>query len=207
MDRNVNVKHQAVTLSETEYMEAGHVGCGGCGAIHGMRFALKAMGPKTVAVISASCWSAICGALKIPFTHCAFATAGAWASGIRAGLDVLGDKETTVLAWAGDGGTFDIGLQSLSAAAERNTNFIYICNDNEAYMNTGIQRSSATPPGAWTTTTPAHGGKNQPKKDIDAIMAYPITSTPALVVDEEVKSSGRLPRKEEIMAWIRDGQR
>ena len=66
----------------------------------------------------------------------------------------MGKKDIHVLGWAGDGGTFDIGLQALSAAAERNDNIIYVCYDNEAYMNTGIQRSSATPEGAWTTTTP-----------------------------------------------------
>lgn len=158
-------------IPEDEYMVPGHRACPGCGSIHAVRWALKILGSKTIQVTSASCWSGISGALKIPYTHCAFETAGAWASGVRAGLDVLGDRETTVLAVAGDGGTFDIGLQSLSGAAERNENFIYICNDNEGYMNTGIQRSSATPQWTWTTTTPHHAAKMQPKKDIDAIMA------------------------------------
>ena len=102
----------------------------------------------------------------------------------RTALDIKGDTETTVVAWAGDGGTFDIGIQALSAAAERNENFIYICYDNEAYMNTGVQRSSATPLGAWTTTTPAAHLKEQPKKDLLAIMAahripYAATATVA----------------------------
>jgi pyruvate/2-oxoacid:ferredoxin oxidoreductase beta subunit len=82
-----------------------------------------------------------------------------------------GDSTTTVMAWAGDGGTFDIGLQALSGAAERNDDFIYVCYDNEAYMNTGIQRSSATPPFAWTTTTPARQTKMEAKKNIMEIMA------------------------------------
>jgi pyruvate/2-oxoacid:ferredoxin oxidoreductase beta subunit len=88
----------------------------------------------------------------------------------------------------GDGGTFDIGLQALSGAAERNENIIYVCYDNEAYMNTGIQRSSATPWGAWTTTTPAQFPEASPKKDILGIMAahgipYAATATPAYPVD------------------------
>src|SRR5512139_2373934 len=84
---------------------------------------------------------------------------------------MMGKSDIQVLAWAGDGGTLDIGRQSLSAAAERNDNIIYVCYDNAAYMNTGIQRSSATPEGAWTTTTPSPHVKNTPKKDIVRIMA------------------------------------
>jgi pyruvate/2-oxoacid:ferredoxin oxidoreductase beta subunit len=83
----------------------------------------------------------------------------------------MGKEDVHVLAWAGDGGTFDIGLQALSGSAERNDNIIYVCYDNEGYMNTGIQRSSSTPMGAWTTTTPAPYVKDTPKKDIVRIMA------------------------------------
>jgi len=93
---------------------------------------------------------------------------------------VQGKEGVNVLAWAGDGGTFDIGFQALSGAAERNENILYCCYDNEAYMNTGIQRSSATPVGAWTTTTPKGGLENRPKKDIVQIMAahnIPYTAT------------------------------
>ena len=86
-------------------------------------------------------------------------------------MDVQGQDDITVLAWAGDGGTFDIGLQALSGAAERDEDFLYICYDNEAYMNTGIQRSSATPKGAWTTTTPDGYEEDRPKKDIVGILA------------------------------------
>jgi pyruvate/2-oxoacid:ferredoxin oxidoreductase beta subunit len=92
------------------------------------------------------------------------------------------------MAWAGDGGTFDIGLQSLSGCAERNDDIIYVCYDNEAYMNTGIQRSSATPFMSWTTTTPTSAFKDTPKKDIMAIMAahripYAATASPAFPED------------------------
>lgn len=177
------------TLPERELMGSGHLGCQGCGGALAMRYALKALGEKTIVVIPACCWTIIAGpfpytSLKVPVLHTAFETAAVAASGVRAALDIQGDTETTVLAWAGDGGTFDIGLQSLSGAAERNENIIYICYDNEAYMNTGIQRSGATPFLAWTTTTPEKTPKSEPKKDIMAIMVahripYAATATVA----------------------------
>jgi len=163
-----------------ELMTSGHLACQGCGATQAMRFALKAMGPKTALVIPACCWSVIDGpfphtSLKVPIFHTAFEAAASTASGLKAGLEMRGDTETVVMAWAGDGGTFDIGLQALSGAAERNEDIIYVCYDNEAYMNTGIQRSSATPIGAWTTTTPtAHYKKRPKKKIIDIIAAHSI---------------------------------
>jgi pyruvate/2-oxoacid:ferredoxin oxidoreductase beta subunit len=127
-------------------------------------------------VIPACCWSIIAGpfpysSLEVPIFHTAFETTGAVASGIKAALQALGKEDITVMGWAGDGGTFDIGIQALSGAAERNDDFIYVCYDNEAYMNTGIQRSSATPWLAWTTTTPVAHPKDEPKKDIIGIMA------------------------------------
>jgi len=145
-------------IPERELMLSGHLACPGCGGALAMRLALKALGEKTIVVIPACCWSIISGAypyssLRTPLMNTAFETGGAAAAGIKAGLEMMGDTETTVMTWAGDGGTFDIGLQSLSGAVERNEDFIYACYDNEAYMNTGIQRSSATPWKAWTTTT------------------------------------------------------
>ena len=139
---------------------SGHLACPGCGRPCGMRIALKSLGENTVVVIPACCFGVLNGAypfcaLKVPVLNVAFETAGISAAGVRAALDMQKQTDVNVLAWAGDGGTFDIGLQSLSGAAERNDNIIYVCYDNEAYMNTGIQRSSATPYGAWTTTTPA----------------------------------------------------
>lgn len=159
-----------------EFLESGHLACPGCGASLSMRMVLKAMGEKTIVALPACCWSIIAGpypqsSLKLPLYHSAFETGASVASGIKAALLARGDTETTVLAWAGDGGTFDIGLQALSGAAERNEDFIYVCYDNEAYMNTGIQRSSATPLGAWTTTTPGAHPEGRPKKDILAILA------------------------------------
>ena len=176
-------------IPDQELMGPGHVACPGCGAAQAMRYVLKALGDKTIVVLPACCWSIIAGpfpysSLHVPLYHTAFETAGAAASGIKAGLEIQGDTDTTVLAWAGDGGTFDIGIQALSGAAERNDDIIYVCYDNEAYMNTGIQRSSATPWGAWTTTTPVRHFKNRPKKDIMMVMAahkipYAATATVA----------------------------
>ena len=167
-------------IKDNEYMYSGHVGCPGCGAAIAMRFTLKALGEKTIVVLPACCWSIIAGpypqsTLKVPVIHSAFETGGAVASGVRAALDVKGDSETTVVTWAGDGGTFDIGFQALSGAVERNENFIYVCYDNEAYMNTGVQRSSSTPYGAWTTTTPGQDWKKMRKKNIvEALVAHRI---------------------------------
>jgi pyruvate/2-oxoacid:ferredoxin oxidoreductase beta subunit len=163
-----------------DLMVPGHLGCPGCGAAIAMKFALQALGEKTMVVIPASCWGVIAGpypqsALKVPILQTAFATAGAAASGLRAALDMRGDTETTVLSWAGDGGTFDIGFQSLSGAVERNADCIFGCYDNEAYMNTGVQRSSATPFGAQTTTTPGAGWKKTRKKNmVEALAAHRI---------------------------------
>ncbi|MCD6273170.1 MAG: 3-methyl-2-oxobutanoate dehydrogenase subunit beta [Deltaproteobacteria bacterium] len=165
-----------LNVAENEFLHSGHTACPGCGAAIAMRFFLKALGDKTMMVIPACCWSIIAGAypqssLQVPLIHTAFETGASVATGVRAALDMKGDTETTVVAWAGDGGTFDIGFQALSGAVERNENIIYVCYDNEAYMNTGIQRSSSTPYGAWTTTTPRNAWKKKAKKNIVAILA------------------------------------
>ncbi len=161
---------------EREFLHPGHLACQGCGATIAIRYVLKALGEKTVVVIPACCWSIIAGlfpssCLGVPLIHTAFETSAVAATGARAALDMQGKEDVHVLAWAGDGGTFDIGFQALSGAAERNENILYCCYDNEAYMNTGIQRSSATPVGAWTTTTPKGGLEDRPKKNIVRIMA------------------------------------
>jgi pyruvate/2-oxoacid:ferredoxin oxidoreductase beta subunit len=163
-------------VPQRELLDGGHLACPGCAAPLAMRLVLKELGEQTYVVLPACCWSIIAGpypqsSLHVPLYHTAFATGAAVASGLRAALDVRGEEQSTVMVWAGDGGTFDIGLQALSGAAERNENFLYVCYDNEAYMNTGIQRSSATPWGAWTTTTPTDQPQASRKKDIMAIMA------------------------------------
>jgi pyruvate ferredoxin oxidoreductase beta subunit/2-oxoisovalerate ferredoxin oxidoreductase beta subunit len=187
-------KKMTLTLPVEEYAGSGHLACQGCGAVLAMRYFLKALGPRTVLCIPACCWAVIDGpfphsSLSVPIYHCAFEAAASTATGVKAGLEMVGDDKTTVVAWAGDGGTFDIGLQALSGAAERNDDILYVCYDNEAYMNTGIQRSSATPYGAWTTTTPVKFFKNQPKKDINAIMAahrIPYQATASISYPEDL---------------------
>ncbi len=180
-------------VPDDENFYYGHTACQGCGGALAMRLALKALGTDVAVTIPACCWTIIAGgfpghALKVPVFHTAFETAAIVAAGIKGGLEVTGRKSTISLAWAGDGGTFDIGLQALSGAAERGEDIIYAVYDNEAYMNTGIQRSSATPPGAWTTTTPAKRPNPRPKKNLMEIMAahkvpYAATATPAYPED------------------------
>ena len=177
-----------------EWIDSGHLACAGCGATVAMRFALKALGEKTIIVLPACCWTILAGpfpysAVKVPVFHTAFETGASTAAGVKGGLEIRGDTETIVAAWVGDGGTFDIGIQALSGAAERNDDIIYFCYDNEAYMNTGIQRSSATPFGTWTTTTPANHPKGQPKKNMVEIMAahrIPYTATCSVAFPEDM---------------------
>jgi len=175
MDRIKGVKTM-VTLKELpreEYWLPGNATCAGCGAAIAIRLAQKALGPRTVFVVPACCTSVIQSAFPFtafatPCLNIAFEAAAAAASGVVAAYETRGLKDVTVLAWAGDGGTVDIGIQALSGAAERGTNFIYVCYDNEAYGNTGFQRSGASPYGSRTTTTPT--GKKEHKKDVPMIM-------------------------------------
>ena len=159
-------------IPKEEYILPTTSACAGCSSSLCLRYILKASGPDTVLVVPACCTSVIQGmypktAVNVPVYNIAFAAAAACASGMSAAFRALG-KKTNVIVYAGDGGTVDIGLQALSGAFERETDFLYICYDNEAYGNTGMQRSGATPVGARTTTTP--GGKDHPKKDIEQIM-------------------------------------
>jgi pyruvate ferredoxin oxidoreductase beta subunit len=155
----------------------GHRACAGCGEILGARLALEAAGDNIIVANATGCLEVTTtsypySAWNMPWIHSLFENAPAVASGIEAGLKALGKTGIRVIAQGGDGGTADIGLQSLSGMFERGHNILYICYDNEAYMNTGIQRSSLTPSYASTTTTPAtigsHGNK-LPKKDMVAI--------------------------------------
>jgi pyruvate ferredoxin oxidoreductase beta subunit len=166
------------SLPEEELFLAGSTACAGCPSSLALRIAFKALGSNTILVVVASCTSVLQGsyplsAINLPLMNVAFATGGASASGVVAGIEALAkrgeiEEKPNVLVWAGDGGTYDIGIQALSGAAERETDFIYVCYNNEMYSNTGTQRSGATPLGAWTTTTP--GGKAQHRKDIPQIM-------------------------------------
>jgi len=162
-------------LPKEEYYMPGNALCAGCGESLAMRLALKVLGWKTVVVTVPGCMSValIQGASAVPLLVGPFASGGALLSGVETAMEAKGIKDVNVVAFIGDGGTADIGLQALSAMVERDHNVIYICLDNEAYMNTGGQRSGATPFKAATTTTPGIGlgGKLQPKKDIPLIMA------------------------------------
>lgn len=191
MQKTFNIPRELMT--QEELLQPGMLSCQGCGASLAMKLALKGLGNRTVVVIPACCWTIIIGvypysALQVPVIHAPFETAAVVASGVRAGFDVRGEKDVVIMAWAGDGGTFDIGLQALSGAAERNDDILYVCYDNEAYMNTGIQRSSATPMGAWTTTTPEGSIKAEPKKDLEKIMlghAIPYLATVSVAYPDD----------------------
>ncbi|MGD0917374.1 MAG: thiamine pyrophosphate-dependent enzyme [Thermodesulfobacteriota bacterium] len=156
------------------YLRPGHGACAGCGLVVGMKLVMQAMGPRTIVIIVPSCEGAISGVYPnsphaVPAFHSAFEIAAPTAAGIANALKVQGKDDIQVVAFAGDGGTFDIGLAALSGVTMNNDDIIYVCLDNEAYMNTGIQVSSSTPSFAWTGTTPK--GNPRRKKNIMEIMA------------------------------------
>jgi pyruvate ferredoxin oxidoreductase beta subunit len=164
----INIKD----LPKEKFVLPGDAACPGCPENMGLRFVGMALGSKAILVIPAGCTSIIQGlapgsGLKFPILNVPFASSDSVAAGLSSAKKILGE-DAVVVVWAGDGGTADIGFATLSGAAERNDDLIHICVDNEAYMNTGIQRSSQTPPGAWTTTTWL--GKRERKKDLPLIM-------------------------------------
>jgi pyruvate/2-oxoacid:ferredoxin oxidoreductase beta subunit len=180
-------------VSEEKLLLPGHSACAGCGPAIAIRHVLGGLAAakpesKIVLVIPSSCWTIIAGVFPVnAFGVCVhltpFASAAAEASGIKAALRLRGHGDTTVVVWGGDGSTADIGFSGVSSAAERNEDIVYVLNDNEAYMNTGNQKSGATPEGAWTTTTPASSPRAGQKKDIARIMAahgIPYVATLAL---------------------------
>lgn len=202
-------------LPKAEYFTSGHRACQGCGPAIALRLISKALGRNTIVVNATGCMEIIASpypqsAWRIPWIHVAFENTAAVASGVESAIKVLKRKnkrftdkgKITVVAIAGDGGTSDIGIQALSGALERGHNFIYICYDNEAYMNTGIQRSSATPFGASTTTSPAGKkvkGQLTWKKNMPAICAvhdipYVATATISHPLDlfEKVKKAAKI---------------
>ncbi len=178
-------------MPREEFILPGNAACAGCGDTLSLRHALKALGKKTILVIPACCTSVIqalfpYSGFNVPIYNTAFASAAAAASGVVAGLEAQGKTDTNVVVWAGDGGTFDIGIQALSGAIERGTNFLYVCYNNNVYSNTGVQRSGATPMGAKTTTT--WTGKQEHEKLFDLIIAahrpaYQATANPAYPFD------------------------
>lgn len=189
-------------VTKRENFAPGHRACIGCGEVLAVRLACKALGQSVIIVNATGCMEIVSSPLpytswRVPWIHTLFENTAAVASGIEAGLKVMmkkgriAQKDIKVVAMAGDGGTSDIGLQALSGALERGHDFLYICFDNEAYMNTGIQRSSATPYGAATTTSPAGKvsiGQFSWKKNMPAIAAahdipYVATACPSYPFD------------------------
>ena len=180
------LKTLAVRESDAPAFHGGHALCQGCGIPMVVRTVLDSIDTPVVVVTATGCLEVATtrfphSAWNVPWLHVAFENAAAVASGVEAAYRALGrrgglpsDDPLTFVVFAGDGGTYDIGLQSLSGALERGHRFIYVCYDNEAYMNTGNQRSGATPLGADTTTEPAGAasyGKHVDRKDITAIAA------------------------------------
>ena len=200
MENSVKIGKYSVT--KEEYFAPGHRACLGCAEALAVRLACKALGRNVIIVSATGCMEVIASVLpttswRVPWIHTLFENTGAVASGIEAGLRAMTrkgkrqDKKAKVAVMAGDGGTSDIGLQALSGALERGHDLLYICLDNEAYMNTGIQRSSATPYGASTTTAPAGTrsiGQVTWKKNMPAIAAahdipYVATACPSYPFD------------------------
>jgi pyruvate ferredoxin oxidoreductase beta subunit/2-oxoisovalerate ferredoxin oxidoreductase beta subunit len=175
----------------SDFLCSGHAACPGCIEALSMRHVLSVVGPDAIAVIPPSCLAIIAGpqplsSLRIPVYQPSLESSAAAASGLRRALDASGKSDTHVVVLAGDGGTYDIGFQCLSSAAERNENILYVCFDNEGYMNTGAQKSSSTPRFARTGSTPA--GKLSRKKNLTEIMAahdipYAATATAGFLPD------------------------
>jgi pyruvate ferredoxin oxidoreductase beta subunit len=201
MTENLNV-FAVRTLTQKEYFSPGHRSCQGCAEALAVRLMAKALGRNVIIASATGCMEIVSSPLpytawRVPWIHVAFENTAAVASGIESALKVLMRKgkipqrKIVTLAMAGDGGTADIGLQALSGALERGHNFVYICTDNEAYMNTGIQRSSSTPFGAATTTSPVGRvkmGQITWKKNMPAIAAahnipYVATACPSYPID------------------------
>ncbi len=184
-------------LINDEKVYSGALSCRGCGWSLLVRHLASILGEDTVYVVPASCFSIITGPyplneLKANVVHTVFAAASATATGVRAALDRQGKQDTKVVVLAGDGGTFDIGFQALSGAAARGENIFYVCNNNGAYMNTGIQTSTATPYGAMTTTNPGgQGFKRTWPKDLMGIIAahnLPYAATASLAFMEDLRA-------------------
>ncbi len=188
----MTTKTTILSLPTEELVYPGNRACTGCGLSIAYRIGLKALGPDTILVVPPSCLTVLQGlfpvaSTKLPCLNVTFASTAAAATGVLEALKAQGREHIKVVGWAGDGGTSDIGIQALSGAAERGDNFLFMCYDNEGYMNTGVQRSGTTPQGALTANTPIKG-KLQQKKDVPAIMAahgidYVATASAAYPLD------------------------
>ncbi|MFP4324746.1 MAG: pyruvate synthase subunit PorB [Desulfonatronovibrio sp.] len=207
-------KITAKNIPTENYISQGHRACQGCAEILALGMVMKVAGPNTIVANATGCMEIVTSpfpqtAWKTPWIHVAFENTAAVASGIEAGIKAmqrkgrLGGDPPNIIAVGGDGATADIGLQSLSGALERGHNLLYVCLDNEAYMNTGIQRSSSTPYGASTTTSPCGSqsiGQQTWKKDMPGIAAahhipYVATANPGFHLDlmNKVKKALSIP--------------
>ena len=212
MTENLNV-FAVRTLTQREYFAPGHRACQGCAEALAVRLVAKALGRNVIVASATGCMEIVSSPLpftswRVPWFHVAFENAAAVASGIESGLKALMRKgrlpykKIVTIGMAGDGGTADIGIQALSGALERGHDMIYVCTDNEAYMNTGIQRSSSTPFGASTTTSPSGKmsvGQITWKKNMPAIAAahnipYVATACPSYPIDliQKVKKAAEI---------------
>jgi pyruvate ferredoxin oxidoreductase beta subunit len=188
----MTTKTTILTLPKDELVYPGNRACTGCGLSIAYRIGLKALGPDTILVVPPSCLTVLQGlfpvaSTKLPCLNVTFASTAAAATGVMQALKAQGRDHIKVVGWAGDGGTSDIGIQALSGAAERGDDFLFMCYDNEGYMNTGVQRSGTTPQWAITTNTPFKG-KQERKKDVPAIMTahgidYVATASAAYPLD------------------------
>lgn len=183
-------------------IDSGHRACQGCGEALAARLVTEAAGPFSIVANATGCLEVFTttypqSAWKLPWIHSLFENAAAVASGIDAALKAQG-RDEKVLAFAGDGGTFDIGFQALSGMLEREHNVLFVCFDNEAYMNTGIQRSSSTPHAAVTTTSPKgkeRFGKRHLKKDLLQIIAahhVPYAATASVAYPMDLREKVRI---------------
>ncbi|PPD59025.1 pyruvate synthase subunit PorB [Dehalogenimonas etheniformans] len=205
--QNLGVYASRLVTKEENFVP-GHRACIGCGEALAVRLAAKAFGKNTIVVNATGCMEIVASQLpytswKLPWIHTLFENSAAVASGVESALKVqmrkgkIPQEDIKVVAIGGDGATVDIGLQAISGAFERGHDFLYICFDNEAYMNTGIQRSSATPFGASTTTSPAGRAKagqmswkkNMPEIAVAHNIPYVATACPSYPFDliEKVK--------------------
>ena len=221
---NLNV-YAAKLAPQQEFLSSGHRACQGCAELLAARLVAKTLGQDYIIANATGCLEIVTSsyphtASKVPWIHVAFENAAAVASGIEAGIKVLKrkgkypvDRKITIVAQAGDGGTVDIGLQALSGALERGHDMVYICYDNEAYMNTGIQRSSSTPYGATTTTSPAGEasplGQHTMKKNIVEIAAahsipYVATASPSYPFDlmQKIRKAADTPGPAYIHCFV-----
>lgn len=190
------------------FLASGMTTCAGCAMELIARTVFDVTKENTVVAIPPGCAAILAGyngetPFELPVVMSNLEATAAFATGMRAGLDALGKRDVNVVGFAGDGGTADIGLQSLSGAVERNERMLYVCYDNEAYMNTGIQSSGSTPLGAWTTTTP--GGKSSPRKDLARIMAahnIPYAATASVAYPEDLAAKVRKALKIQGTSFI-----